>query len=101
MALTTDYNKWHSKRLQKEHLNDPTYIAGYLSACLEEGEDVFLLGLRKVAKALGGIGELAAETNLDRTHLYKMLSDEGNPTFANISVVLQSLGMHLQCVPTE
>jgi len=101
MALSRDYNQWHLEELRKEHVDDPTYIAGYLSVCLDEGEDVFLLGLREVAQALGSIAELAAQTNLDRTHLYKMLSDEGNPTFTSISTVLQSLGMHLQCVPTE
>ncbi|MFV2069232.1 MAG: addiction module antidote protein [Pirellulales bacterium] len=101
MTLTRDYNEWHLEQLRKEHVDDPTYIAGYLSACLDEGEDVFLIGLREVAQALGGISELAAHTNLDRKHLYKMLSEEGNPTFASISVVLQSLGMHLQCVPID
>ncbi len=34
-----------------EDLVDPEEAAGYLSACLEEGPDVFLLGLRDVAKA--------------------------------------------------
>jgi len=100
MARARNYNQWHVDQLRKEHVEDPTYIAGYLSACLGEGEDVFLLGLKKVAQALGGISELAAETNLSRKHLYTMLSEGGNPTLASISSVLNSLGMQLQCVPT-
>jgi len=99
--MTRDYNEWHLERLREEHADNSTYIAGYLTACLEEGEDVFLLGLKKVAQALGGISELAEQTNLPRTHLYKMLSEDGNPTLTNISIVLNSLGMQLQCVPTE
>ena len=101
MALTRDYHEWHVEHLRKEHLEDPTYVAGYLSACLDEGEDVFLLGLRKVAQALGGISDLAAETNLSRKHLYTMLSENGNPTLSSISALLNALGMHLQCVPTR
>ena len=98
MALTRDYNEWHLDELRKEHAKDPSYVAGYLSACLEEGEDVFLVGLREVAQALGGIAELAAETDLDRKHLYKMLSEDGNPTFESISTVLHAFGMQLRCV---
>lgn len=64
-----DVLEWHLEQIRKEHVEDPTYIAGYLSACLDEGEDVFLVGLREVAQALGGISELAAHTNLDRKRL--------------------------------
>ncbi len=35
-----------------EDLADAEEAAAYLSACLEEGPDVFLLGLRDVAKAM-------------------------------------------------
>ena len=101
MNLTRDYNQFHLEHLRKEHFDDPTYAAGYLSACLKEGDDVFLRGLREVTEALGGIGKLSADTNLDRTHLYKMLSEDGNPTFESISLVLDALGIQLQLVPSE
>ena len=101
MALARDYNEWHLEELHREHAQDPSYVAGYLSACLEEGEEVFLVGLREVAQALGGMGRLATNTDLDRKHLYKMLSEEGNPTFVSISSVLHAFGIQLQCVPVE
>jgi len=66
---------------------DPKEAAGYLSACLEEGSDVFLLGLRDVAKAQGGMTKLARETQLAREPLYRMLSEEGNPTFSSITAI--------------
>ena len=96
MALTRDYEESLS-----EDLADPEEAAGYLSACLEEGPDEFLLGLRDVAKAQGGMSKLAGDTELARESLYRMLSEEGNPTFASISAVLHSLGIQLQFVPAQ
>ena len=96
MALTSSY-----KDFLLERLNDPDYAAGYLSACVEEGEDVFLLGLRNVAEALGGIGQLAESTELNRETLYRMLSEEGNPRLSSLFTVLDALGIQLQFVSAE
>jgi probable addiction module antidote protein len=45
--------------------------------------------------------KLARETQLAREPLYRMLSEEGNPTFSSITAIVSSLGIQLQCVPTE
>ena len=45
-------------------LADPIEAADYLTSCVEEGQEVFLLALRDVAKAQGGIAKLAFD--LDR-----------------------------------
>ncbi len=84
-----------------EDLADPEEAAACLSTCLEEGPDVFLLGLRDVAKVQGGMTKLARDTQLAREPLYRMLSEEGNPTFSSISATVSSLGIQLQCVPSE
>jgi probable addiction module antidote protein len=42
---------------------------------------------------------IARETGLGRESLYKALSIEGNPEFATVLKVLQSLGLRLQVVP--
>jgi probable addiction module antidote protein len=68
----------------------------YLSDCLEEGPEVFLVALRDVAKARGGMAKLAEETNLTREALYRMLSNEGNPTFSSISSIIEALGLKLE-----
>ena len=39
----------------KDHLSDPDRAAKYLTACHEEGSDVFLQALRDVVEAQGGI----------------------------------------------
>ena len=96
MALTTDYQDDLLERL-----SDPDYAAGYLSACAVEGQDEFLLGLRNVAEAFGGVTQLAADTELNREGLYRMLSEDGNPRLSSLFAVLDAFGLQFQCVTTE
>jgi len=65
----------------QERLRDPEYARIFLDVALEEYEkdsdrDAFLLALRDVVEAQGGIGKLAKEPNLNRQNLYKALSLE-------------------------
>ncbi len=82
-----------------DELKDLEFAAGYLTACLEEGENVFLLGVRNVAKAQGGIKALSDATSLNRESLYDMLSESGNPLFSSVTVVLDKLGFELTLKP--
>ena len=91
---TVDYDEFLN-----EELKDLDYAAGYLTACLEEGEDVFFLGIRNVAKAQGGMKSLSDATKLNRESLYDMLSTTGNPLFSNITTVLHKLGLELSLKP--
>ena len=79
-----------------EDLQDPAEAVGYLNACLEDGDpDVFLLALRDVARAQGGVARLADATNLNREHLYRMLSENGNPALRSLEALLDALGFRL------
>ena len=91
---TTDY----AKQLLKD-LKNRTYAAGYLTAALEEGEDVFLLALRDVAKAQGGISALARATKLNRENIYAMFSHKGNPRLSSMTAVLDKLGLAVSIKP--
>ena len=54
---------------------DPGEAARYLSACLEDEDPrMFLIALRDVADAYGGVRSLANRTGLNRESLYRMLS---------------------------
>ena len=77
-------------------LNDPEIAADYLSAAIEDRSmDEFLLALRNVAEAHGGIGSLSEMTQLNRQSMYKMLSEDGNPTLASLLAVLGAIGLHV------
>ena len=58
--------------------------------------DLFLIALRNVAQARGGLGALSGETELNRQALYRMLSEDGNPTLANLMKVLAVLGIDIE-----
>jgi probable addiction module antidote protein len=84
-----------------EDLQDPEFVVAYLNAALEEpSSDVFLLHLRDVAEAWGGIGKLAAETHLAREALYRMLSQNGNPQLSSLEKILHALGLRLTVART-
>ena len=87
----TKTKKWDAA----DHLNSVADMAAYLEAALEEGDPtIFAAALGDVARAKG-MTKIAQETGLGRESLYKSLSPNGNPEFATVLKVLQSLGLTL------
>ena len=85
-----------------ERLQDPVRAAGYLNACLEDDDpEVFLLALRQVARARGGVAKLAENSSLNREHLYRMLSENGNPELRSLEALLDALGFRLSITLKE
>ncbi len=80
-------------------LRDPEFAAGYLSKCLEDEEGTFLVALRDVAEAHGGIGEMAKKTRLNREHLFRMLSKSGNPNLHSLRQLVGAVGLKLALQP--
>jgi len=90
----------------KERLLDPEYARVFLDVALEEYEqdgdtEAFLLALRDVAEAQGGVTKLAEQTKLNRQNLYKALSEEGNPRLKTLGAVLHELGFRLSVEPVK
>ncbi len=79
-----------------ESLKDSKRSAAYLDAALEEGDpELFLLALRNVASAKGGLLKISKKTKLNRANLYRMLSRKGNPEFFSLESILEALGLRL------
>lgn len=97
MARKKDYNKFLKAKLQ-----DPEVAAEYLSASIEDGSvEQFLLALRNVAEAHGGVGVLANITALNRQSMYKTLSEGGNPRLSNLMTILDAVGINLSFTPQD
>jgi len=80
----------------REDLQDPEEAAAYLDAAMEEGsQEAFLLALRDVAEARG-LSQVAREASLNREHLYRALSEKGNPQLSNLFSLLDSVGLRLR-----
>lgn len=79
-----------------ESLRNQDEAVEYLNACLED-EDVrvFLLALRDVADAHGGIREISSDAHLNRESLYRMRSGSGNPSLGSLAAVLKACGLRL------
>jgi probable addiction module antidote protein len=83
-----------------EALGDPREAAAYLNAAMEEGDRaLFLLALRNVAEAHGGMAAVAEKASLNRENLYRMLSKKGNPEIKSIVNLLHSMGLRLTVEP--
>ncbi len=88
----------------KEHLlkrlRDPKEAAAYLNAALEDEDSrVFLVALKDIAEANGGLSKLAHEADLNRESLYKTLSPKGNPRFQSLIAILQACHLDISIRP--
>jgi probable addiction module antidote protein len=81
-------------------LKDPREAAAYLSAAMEEDDRaLFLLALRNVAEAHGGMAAVSEKAKLNRESMYRMLSKQGNPEIKSILSLLHSMGLKMSIEP--
>ena len=79
-----------------KRLADPEYAAEYLAQVLAEKDSAaFLIALKDVVEASGGVGKLAGRVGLQRPSLYKILSKKGNPTLETLQEILKPLGLRV------
>lgn len=95
-SITGDHQKWLI-----DYLKNKKAALAYLQVSLDEynkdhDREVFMLALKNVAMAQGGIGHLASETHLNREHLYRLLSGKGNPTLDTLTNILEVLGVRIK-----
>lgn len=99
--LTSCYEEWLIESLKNKR-EAATYLQIALNEYQKDGNaEAFLLALRDVAKAQGGLNKLSKNTNLNRESLYKTLSSKGNPKFQTIGLLLKNLGFHLIIKPIK
>ena len=78
--------------------DNPDFAAEYLRVAFEEldeegGEAAFLIALRHVVEARGGMALIAEKACLSRESLYRTLSVNGNPTLKTLSAVIHAAGL--------
>ncbi len=97
MRQQTDYQKDLI-----EALKNPVEAAAYLNAAIEEGDrEAFLLALRNIAEANGGIKAVAEKSHLNRESLYRTLSRRGNPEIKTLFNLLPQMGLKLSVEPVQ
>lgn len=92
MVKTRSYREGLLKRLK-----DPEYSIAYLNDALtDEDPRMFLVALRNVLEAHGGIGAISKKAELNRESMYKTLSGERDPYISTVTKILNSIGMALK-----
>ncbi|MDR1941407.1 MAG: hypothetical protein LBQ47_03690 [Endomicrobium sp.] len=91
-----DFFEYFAKLLKK----DPEHLKSYKKHIVDEyNKDhdtaLFLSGLKTIAMAEGKISKLAKEAKVERTSVYRMLSKDNNPSYANVVTFAQALGYKL------
>jgi probable addiction module antidote protein len=87
-----------------EALKDVDYATSILSDAIqklaESGDaQTFLLTLRKLTKAKGGMTALSKRIGINRQNLYRTFASTGNPKFRSLGAILKGLGYKLSISP--
>ncbi|HEQ1857312.1 TPA: putative addiction module antidote protein [Providencia alcalifaciens] len=77
---------------------DPTLIPIYLQQAFiqideDGGQAAFLLALRHIIEARGGMADIAEQSGLSRETLYRTLSSTGNPTLKTLRSIINAAGV--------
>ena len=96
---TKDYQTDLLKRLANAE-----YAAQYLKVAFDEAlndgnKSAFLLALKNVIDANGGIQALENEAKISHQHLSQMLNEEKNTTLETLTSVLSAVGMTIDFKP--
>jgi probable addiction module antidote protein len=83
-----------------ESLKDPKEAQAFLNVALEEFQDdndfdSLSNALEVVIKAQGSVSQLSKDTDISRTHIYRIMNNETQATFSMISNILKALGFKL------
>lgn len=92
----------HDEAMAEVFRNDPAYAVELLNSILEDGDQgELLIALRQMTKAFGGVPQVADKAKLNRTQLYRTLSEKGNPEIRSLSAILKTMGLRLAVQPIQ
>ncbi|SOC51020.1 probable addiction module antidote protein [Chromohalobacter canadensis] len=91
--------KSHDDAVTQMLRDDPDMALDYLRTAFDEldeegGEPAFLMALRHVVEARGGMAVVAERAKVSRESLYRALSPKGNPTLSTMTAVIKATGIH-------
>ncbi|WLS79499.1 DNA-binding protein [Erwinia pyri] len=85
--------------------DDPAFAPLYLHQAFieideEGGYEAFMLALRHVIEATGGMTAIAKRAGMSRESLYKSLSPKGNPSFKRVAALASATGYPISRIAT-
>jgi probable addiction module antidote protein len=82
-----------------EFLDTPEAIAAYLDDAMASGDAAIISDAIGVAAKALGFSRIAEVANVNRSALYRTLSEQGNPELSTLLRVLNALGVRLATAP--
>ena len=93
-------DKHHDIAMAELFKGDPAYALQLLNSILEQGDQrEFLIALRQMTQACGGVQSVAERAHLSTTQLYRTLSPTGNPALSSLTAILKVMGLRLAIQP--
>jgi probable addiction module antidote protein len=90
----------HEDATVESFRRDRQFAAAYLDQVLADGDqEEFMLALRRLSEAFGGVTGLAQQAGLNSTTLYRTLSSNGNPELRTLRALLAAMGLRLSVSP--
>lgn len=91
--------KSHDDAVIEMLCEDPDMAVDYLRTAFDEldqegGGSAFLMALRHLVEARGGMTAVAERAAVSRESLYRALSPKGNPTLSTMTAVIKATGIH-------
>ena len=91
--------------MMKDDLKDPEYAAMFLNTAIEEyledGDTKSFIGILGHIVRSGNLSQLAKNSNISRTQLYRLINGEADPSFPKMLNLLHSLGFQFTVKPIE
>ena len=95
-------DRLHDDAMAETFRKDPAFAVDLLNSILEDGEQgELLIVLRQLTKAFGGLPAVAQSANLNRTQIYRTLSEQGNPEVRSLMAILKTMGLRLAVQPIQ
>lgn len=90
-------DRLHDEAMVEILREDPQFAKTYLHQAFidideEGGQEAFLMALRHVVEAKGGMANIAQKAGVSRETLYRTLSPAGNPTLKTLRSVVNAAG---------
>ena len=84
-----------------EQLRDPELACHFITEAIEENDPEYLkVALGDIVKSYG-VANISDKSGISRQTIYKMLSENGNPTHKNLVAILDALGLELTVRPKK
>ena len=89
--MKTEFSEFHLE----DWIKSDEDLVVLLNDALSSGNQKYLLQILGLMAKRKGMSEIAGEAATDRAHLYRLLSEKGNPSLEKFLQILKAVNVHL------